>query len=492
MTIPGVNTGDVLAGKYRVERILGAGGMGVVVAARHLQLGQNVALKFLRAEACAVPGAVERFLREARAAVQIRSEHVSRVSDVGTLEDGAPYMVMEYLEGRDLATLLRSRGHLPIEEAIDCVLQACEAIAEAHAIGIVHRDIKPANLFVTTRADGSRLVKVLDFGISKAAPLDGESGGSITATATVMGSPLYMSPEQIRSAKHVDARTDVWALGIVLHELLTGRSAFCGETVAGVLAAVVADVPPPLRSQCPDAPAGLEAVLQHCLEKDVSRRCQSVAVLAKALLPFAAASSRVSVERILRLAGSTSGSTQYATEDAPVATIAAPATRSGSVAPWGTTGLQGGSRRIDRRRSVWIPVASLVVVGASAVTWFVARRDTNVVATAPHASRESATASPPAGQTPPATLPSPPSTPVAPTPVAPTPEPAESPSPPSSPAPRTAAPTPRPEPVFKAVALVRATADAGAPVRHAPATIPRAPGAPPTPATPGTTDYDHF
>src|SRR6185369_9371107 len=159
--------GDVVAGKYRVERVLGKGGMGVVVAAEHTVLRQKVAIKFLLPEAMQRKGAAERFEREARAASAIQNEHVARVTDVGVLETGAPYMVMEYLTGKDLGELIRERGKLPIPEAVDYLLQASEAIAEAHALGIIHRDLKPANLFVTTRPDGTPLVKVLDFGLSK-------------------------------------------------------------------------------------------------------------------------------------------------------------------------------------------------------------------------------------------------------------------------------------------------------------------------------------
>ncbi len=161
-----VREGDVLAGKFRIERVLGQGGMGVVVAATHIQLDERVALKFLLPEALINSDAVARFAREARAAVKIKSEHVARVSDVGTLESGSPYMVMEYLHGQDLADWVRDRGAMPISDAVEFVLQACEALAEAHALGIVHRDLKPANLFVTLRADGTPCVKVLDFGIS--------------------------------------------------------------------------------------------------------------------------------------------------------------------------------------------------------------------------------------------------------------------------------------------------------------------------------------
>ncbi|MBM4363359.1 MAG: serine/threonine protein kinase, partial [Deltaproteobacteria bacterium] len=241
--------GEVLAGKYRVERVLGQGGMGVVVQAMHLQLEERVAVKFLLPEYAVHAEASTRFLREARAAVKIKSEHVARVIDVGTLESGAPYMVMEYLAGRDLADVLEQRGPLPVEEVVEYVLQACEALAEAHALGIVHRDLKPANLFLTKRADGSAQVKVLDFGISKAG-VSSDSGAdqSLTKTSAMMGSPLYMSPEQMRSARSVDARSDLWSLGAILFELMAGRPPFSGESLPELLARVLTDPAPALKS----------------------------------------------------------------------------------------------------------------------------------------------------------------------------------------------------------------------------------------------------
>src|SRR5580700_416889 len=195
----GVQPGDVLAGKYKVERVLGAGGMGVVVAAHHLQLDEKIALKFLLPEALGDAEAVARFAREARNACKIKSEHVARVTDVGTLPNGAPYMVMEYLEGGDLAAWIKQRGALPIEQAVEFVLQACVAVADAHALGIVHRDLKPANLFCVRRSDGQLSIKVLDFGISKLADGVGPGSMAMTKTSALMGSPLYMSPEQMRS-----------------------------------------------------------------------------------------------------------------------------------------------------------------------------------------------------------------------------------------------------------------------------------------------------
>jgi len=296
----GVQPGEVLAGKYRVERVLGVGGMGVVVAATHLQLEERVAIKFLLPAMLRNPEVVGRFAREARAAVKIKNEHVARVSDVGTLDGGAPYMVMEFLEGEDLAAWLLQRGPLPVEQAVDFVLQACVAVADAHGLGIVHRDLKPANLFCVRRSDGQFVIKVLDFGISKVAELGGSRPGmEATKTTAIMGSPLYMSPEQMRSAKDVDAQTDIWALGIVLYELLTGTPPFVGDSFAEVAIGVATGSFAPVRSFRPDAPPGLEAVILKSLEKEKGRRYGNVAELALALADFGPKRSRHSIERIV-------------------------------------------------------------------------------------------------------------------------------------------------------------------------------------------------
>ncbi|MCL2450976.1 MAG: serine/threonine protein kinase [Polyangiaceae bacterium] len=295
--------GDLVGGRFVVERVLGVGGMGVVVAARHAQLGQRVAIKFLRRSAASSPEAVGRFLREARAVVGLQSAHVVRVMDVGTLDDGLPYMVMEHLSGTDLGHVLEVRTALPVEEGVDYVLQAIEAIAEAHAAGIVHRDLKPSNLFLTVRPDGSPLVKVLDFGISKAVVASGCEPVDLTATAIVLGTPLYMSPEQVRSTKNVDTRTDIWALGVILYELLGGTPPFDADSVTGLCAKIVADPPESLRLRRPEVPQALEDVIMLCLEKDLNRRPRSVAELAVALAPFATADGRMAAERTARIGG---------------------------------------------------------------------------------------------------------------------------------------------------------------------------------------------
>jgi serine/threonine protein kinase len=294
----GVRAGDILAGKYRVERVLGAGGMGVVVAAHHLQLDEKVAIKFLLPEMLAHSEAVGRFAREARAAVKIKSEHVARVLDVGTLETGAPYMVMEYLEGGDLGNWLKQRGPLAVEQAVEFLLQASVAVAEAHTLGIVHRDLKPANLFCVRGSDGRLFVKVLDFGISKMTAMGSSAQEHLTQTSALMGSLLYMSPEQMRSPKGVDARADIWALGVVLYELLSHRHPFEGETQAEVCIKIVTEAPLPVQGFRPDLPPGLRDVIATCLEKDRERRFRDVAAMAVALLPYGPRQSRAAVEKI--------------------------------------------------------------------------------------------------------------------------------------------------------------------------------------------------
>jgi eukaryotic-like serine/threonine-protein kinase len=363
--LAGVQVGEVLAGKYRVERVLGVGGMGVVVAAYHMDLETRVALKLLLPEMLRAPGAVARFLREAKAAVKIESEHVARVLDVGSLPSGAPYTVMEFLEGGDLAAWLQQRGPLPIEQAIDFVLQACVGAAEAHGLGIVHRDLKPANLFCVRRSDGQLLIKVLDFGISKVADVSGGPGLSGTRTGSVMGSPLYMSPEQMRSSKDVNVQTDIWAFGVVLFELLTGRTPFVGETLTEVAVQVVTDPAPPVRSLRPDVPAGLEAVIRRCLEKDWRLRYPNVAELAVALLEFGPHRAKAWVERIsgiLQAAGLSASAL-----DRPPSPQPGPATMLAheTVAPVGRT-----AGRPDRRVRPALLVSALVGIAAVAVVGF--------------------------------------------------------------------------------------------------------------------------
>jgi eukaryotic-like serine/threonine-protein kinase len=284
----GIKEGSLLVGKYRVERVLGQGGMGIVLAARHEQLDERVAIKLMLPTMAAHGEAVTRFVREARAAAKIKGDHVARVSDVGTLETGEPYMVMEYLEGADLSKVLAHSGRLALEDAVDYLLQACDALAQAHALGIVHRDLKPANLYLTRHHDGSPLIKVLDFGVSKiASSALAPNDSSMTRTSALMGSPLYMSPEQMNSARDVDARSDIWALGVILYELLSGEPPFNGTSLPQVCALILQGPTPDIRTSVPQLPEGVVAALYRCLERDPARRFASVAELFTALAPFA-------------------------------------------------------------------------------------------------------------------------------------------------------------------------------------------------------------
>lgn len=272
-----VRVGDIIAGRYRIDDVLGHGGMGVVLMATHLVLDQRVAIKFLRREAMVDANAVERFVREAQAAARVQSEHVVRVHDVAQLEDGTPFIVMEYVEGMVLSTLLASRGPLAAHEALRYAVQTCEALAETHAAGIVHGDLKPDNIYIAgTSSGGLGRVKLLDFGISRILAPNETS----TSSAFIMGTPAYMAPEQFGAAK-VDARADLWAVGVLLYEMLSGAPPFAGDTPDQIRRAVLTGAVAPL--QRPDLPAALEKLILQCLQKDPMWRYESASQLGAAL-----------------------------------------------------------------------------------------------------------------------------------------------------------------------------------------------------------------
>jgi eukaryotic-like serine/threonine-protein kinase len=299
----------LFAGKYTIERVLGQGGMGVVLAARHARLGQRVAIKVLGTGLREHPELVRRFEREARAAGSLTSAHAIRVFDIDAIEDGTPFIVMELLEGRDLSTVIDQEGPQHVAAAVRWILEACDALSEAHGLGIVHRDIKPSNLFLTEEGDKT-LIKVLDFGIAKHVSA---REAPITQALAPLGTPHYMSPEQVRCARNVDARTDVWSLGVTLYELLCGRPPFAHESSSACIAAIAADPVPDPRTLRPDLGADLVAVMMKALTKNVAQRHQCVAELVAALRPFAeieesasssapAAPSRSSIPIVLDLA----------------------------------------------------------------------------------------------------------------------------------------------------------------------------------------------
>jgi serine/threonine-protein kinase len=293
--------GKRIAGRYLVDRLLGSGGMGIVASAKYPELGQKVAVKFLRPELANDARVSARFMREARVAAKVKSAHFVKVFDVGRLESGIPYLVMEMLTGRDLGDELRARGPFSLFDAIDCILQACTGVAEIHALGIVHRDLKPSNLFIANVA-GSNMVKVLDFGISKEKPT--ESLAPLTATDHVLGTPQYMSPEQIKASKDVDPRSDIWAIGVILYELLTRALPFESEgggvgEMFGKILYVDPELPSKHRS---DLPEGFEAVLLKCMARERDERYASVLELAEALRPFASSTSLHRIDAIKQAA----------------------------------------------------------------------------------------------------------------------------------------------------------------------------------------------
>jgi eukaryotic-like serine/threonine-protein kinase len=378
-----VRPGETFAGKYVIERELGAGGMGVVVAARHLQLGQTVAIKFLSVPTAVRPEAEQRFLAEAQAAARLRSEHVARVMDAGIDDQGRHYIVMEHLQGADLAEVLRGTGPLPIGDAVGYLLQACEGIAEAHASGIIHRDLKPENLFVTRRIDGSPLVKVLDFGVSKTLVADDARPQlAITPGGALVGSPLYMAPEQMRVPTIVDVRCDVWALGVILYELLTDRIPFAGVELPEVIAGVLTGTPVPLQPLRPELPAALVEVVMGALEKDTARRTANVGAFAKALRPWAPPWARDSAARVVRTLGMGGlGGTSRDFGPTPDAGAAPPATT--SVAP---------ANARDRRNRALVVGAGLFVLAAIGVAASRGTTTTPVVAPASTSVRDAALA----------------------------------------------------------------------------------------------------
>ncbi len=360
----------MLDGRYRIERIIGEGGMGVVVSAVHVQLRVPVAIKFLRPAKADNAEVNARFLREARACAQLKNEHIVRVMDFGVFETGLPVLVMEFLEGKDLAAVIAQDGVLSVDNAIDYMLQAAEALAEAHARGIVHRDLKPSNLFLSRHSDGTPLVKVLDFGVSKVIASNAKAMAStdITEGQSMLGSPGYMSPEQIAGCPDVDHRADIWALGSILYELLTGVMPFAKSNVVSVLAAIVNEDAPKLRDKRPDVPEPVASTVAHCLAKNPKERCPDVLAFAEGIIAAAPTSKRkLACERIASLLRTVPRLEEDPSSTGP-SRVTDPAGT--SVTAWRRTSIE---KRPNRLRGVWMVVAAVVLVGIGAASAWISR-----------------------------------------------------------------------------------------------------------------------
>jgi serine/threonine-protein kinase len=373
----GLPLGSVIADKYRIDGVLGAGGMGVVLSATNLDLDAPVAIKVVREEFLSNEDVVSRMVQEARSAAKMHGAHSVRVFDVARLDSGAPYIVMECLTGRDLATYLAERGALPVQEAVSYLLQACEGLAEAHALGIIHRDLKPENLFLAETPEGP-VLKILDFGISKDTGRSGRGGPRVELThaGCAVGSPYYMSPEQMRASPDVDERTDIWSLGAVLFELLTGRCPFDGESVQVVCGNVLNCDPPSLSGFSAQAPEELDKIVRRCLEKDPNRRYASVGELSAALRSFAESETGRAADRrlasgisLIPKAASDGGGPRVSLSSATLPSLA----DTGSAPALPAPALLAAQPPAPRRRR-WPIAAGLVVVAAAGAALFISQR----------------------------------------------------------------------------------------------------------------------
>lgn len=279
------NIGRLLSGKYRLLRVLGEGGMGAVYEAEHTLIGRRFAVKVMHSLFTSIPDSVERFLREARAAGSIGHPNIIEVQDVGEEEDGTVYIVMELLTGETLEDVLNREGTVRPEQAIAIILQVLSALHAAHKKGILHRDLKPDNIFLAIDARGREEVKLFDFGVAKFQNLADDSLG-LTKTGTVLGTPYYLAPEQAKGGKNIDEGIDIWSVGVVLYEMLTGQLPFEGDNYNEVLGKILLEEHEPIRSIVPEVPQALAAIAEKALAKDPKERYRAVSEMIEDLLPL--------------------------------------------------------------------------------------------------------------------------------------------------------------------------------------------------------------
>jgi serine/threonine protein kinase len=410
---PGRRTGELVAGKYRLVRSIGRGGMGEVYEAQHAIVGRRFALKFLHAHLAQSGSALVRFRREAEAAGALESEHIAAVTDFDKADDGAPFLVMEYLDGESLGQLLHREGPLPLARVVGALLQVCRGLEQAHAAGIIHRDLKPDNLFLQKRSDGSDLVKILDFGIAKLNR--GEAAADITRSGAMLGTPFYMSPEQARGEKAIGERADIYSLGVILYELLSGHKPHPGDSYNSILAHILSRPVVPLETLRPGLPQGFAAVVERALSPLAEARQPSAAALAKELAPYAG--REVSLQHShFDLRVPRGGSPTLRTPDAHTLSVAndEPLAKSAPAAP----NREHQRARPETRKVVPAMVLGVTLVSLLAVGWWRARPEARVDVPASTASVDAAeprqTPREPSATPPPVATTQPPSATVAP------------------------------------------------------------------------------
>lgn len=284
-----LNPGQVIDEKYQILRLLGTGGMGAVYEGENVRIKRRVAIKVLHASVSSAADNVARFEREAQAAGRIGSEHICEVLDLGVLADGSRYMVMEYLDGEMLSQRIKKNGRLAPAQSIPLMAQVLDALGAAHAAGIIHRDLKPDNIFILhNKAGRADFIKVLDFGVSKFSQVSGDEF-NVTRAGAVVGTPYYMSPEQARGMAQVDARSDIYALGVVLYQATTGQVPFRAETFNELLFKIALELPPPPQQFVPDLDPDFAAIIQRAMAREQAHRFQSCAEFKEALLAWQAA-----------------------------------------------------------------------------------------------------------------------------------------------------------------------------------------------------------
>ena len=453
--------GEVVGEKYRLVRLLGEGGMGSVYEARHDLIGRRFAVKFLHAELASHPEILQRFRREAQAAGSLENENIAAVTDFGSSPDGAPYIVMEFLEGEDVAKTLARFGPMPIQRAAHILIQVCRGLFAAHGRGIVHRDLKPENLLLQQRGDGGDLVKILDFGIAKLKTTEGPQNQ--TRTGITLGTPYYMPPEQARGQKELDERADIYALGVILFELLSGRKPHDGENYNSILYSILMQAAPRIETFRADLPPDLAAIVHRAMAADPNDRFQTVSELGQALAPFTGRSMTPAPTMSNSTIAASAISQRSTSTRAPVTLTPSMPYQTGAGAPRSNAGL-------------FVALAAVLVAGVGGAAWFLTRTPV-VAATAPSSAPAIAAVSEP--------LPAPS---LAPTPVAPPPEPL-APEPTASAAPLAAPPAVAARPFKGAKAAKQQEKPAVAP---APATPPPAARPVPAPRPAAKPDDDLF